>query len=573
MRTYVKVQVRNDPLVVENIRSGTCAAPNAAVELGNVAWCGPNSGASAGPAGRLGGRQGHDPPVPRRRPGHPGQRAQRRLRASSAGRSTATTAWSTSAPRRSTTATTSRRPARSTRSSCRTAAARSLRGRSRPAWATSRTATRRSPAPTSAGRRRCSRPARAPRPATPVPSALRRPRPGPVGLARPRLRPPGPPQGHRQARRRPGSEDPGQRRQGWLPRHPHDHRAEQLIGPLDRAGWAPSGARPAARFHPSPDLRGPRDARARTAPRQPPLVRTAALALLAALAAVGLGAGPAAGGRRRRRLDGQDGLERATAPTGPATATPSTRAAGRGRPGRRQPRHGAARPSPSTPPTASPPTPASSTCSPRTRSRSASARGSTPNRRHRRVQPGESVEVPFTVTVPDNATPGDYVGGIVTSLTQSGDAEGINVDRRLGIRIRLRVGGELKPSLAVEDLHVATPARQPVRQGRRHRHLHDPQHGQRHPVGPAGGVRLRPVRPGCGPRAGTIAAPPQLLPGETWKVTVPVHGVAPAVRLTATATLAPLLTDASGSTTSLERSRPRRTAGPSRGRCCCWSSC
>jgi hypothetical protein len=46
VRTYVKVDVRKDKLVVEEIRSGTCAAPNAAVELGKVSWCGPNSGAS-----------------------------------------------------------------------------------------------------------------------------------------------------------------------------------------------------------------------------------------------------------------------------------------------------------------------------------------------------------------------------------------------------------------------------------------------------------------------------------------------------------------------------------------------
>ena len=45
--SYVKVQVRNDQLVVENIRSGTCDAPNAAVELGQESWCGPDSGASA----------------------------------------------------------------------------------------------------------------------------------------------------------------------------------------------------------------------------------------------------------------------------------------------------------------------------------------------------------------------------------------------------------------------------------------------------------------------------------------------------------------------------------------------
>lgn len=70
------------------------------------------------------------------------------------------------------------------------------------------------------------------------------------------------------------------------------------------------------------------------------------------------------------------------------------------------------------------------------------------------IQPGKTATVPFTVDVPDNATPGDYVGGILTSLTQPDQAQGINVDRRLGIRITLRVGGELKPSLAVEDLHV-----------------------------------------------------------------------------------------------------------------------
>ncbi|MER7003372.1 metallophosphoesterase family protein [Dactylosporangium sp. NPDC000555] len=34
VRSYVKVQVRNDRLVVENVRSGTCAAPNPAVERG-----------------------------------------------------------------------------------------------------------------------------------------------------------------------------------------------------------------------------------------------------------------------------------------------------------------------------------------------------------------------------------------------------------------------------------------------------------------------------------------------------------------------------------------------------------
>jgi hypothetical protein len=54
VRTYVKVMVRNNLLQVESIRSGTCAAPNAAVEVGNVSWCGPDHGASpALPVGSL----------------------------------------------------------------------------------------------------------------------------------------------------------------------------------------------------------------------------------------------------------------------------------------------------------------------------------------------------------------------------------------------------------------------------------------------------------------------------------------------------------------------------------------
>jgi len=54
VRSYVKVMVRNNLLSVESIRSGTCEAPNAAVERGNVTWCGPDGGTSpALPVGSL----------------------------------------------------------------------------------------------------------------------------------------------------------------------------------------------------------------------------------------------------------------------------------------------------------------------------------------------------------------------------------------------------------------------------------------------------------------------------------------------------------------------------------------
>lgn len=169
-----------------------------------------------------------------------------------------------------------------------------------------------------------------------------------------------------------------------------------------------------------------------------------------------------------------------------------------------------------------------------------------------KILPGKTAEVPFKVSVPANATPGDHVGGIVTSLTQPDAAEGINVDRRLGIRIKLRVGGELTPNLAIEDLHVDyAGSANPFARGdatityKIHNTGNATLSAQQalSVSGPFGWLRVE---------AGEIAPPPDLLPGESWKVTVPVHGVAPALRLAASATLTPLLTDPSGSTTSLE---------------------
>ena len=78
VRSYVKVMVRNNLLSVENIRSGTCAAPNAAVELGNVSWCGPNEGASpALPVGSLVDKVVIHPAAADRHAGGPQARADR----------------------------------------------------------------------------------------------------------------------------------------------------------------------------------------------------------------------------------------------------------------------------------------------------------------------------------------------------------------------------------------------------------------------------------------------------------------------------------------------------------------
>jgi hypothetical protein len=167
------------------------------------------------------------------------------------------------------------------------------------------------------------------------------------------------------------------------------------------------------------------------------------------------------------------------------------------------------------------------------------------------VQPGKTVSVPFAVTVPGNATPGDYVGGIVTSLTQPDQSQSISVERRLGIRIKLRVGGDLAPALSVEGLSVdfhgtANPF------GSGDATVHYTVHNTGNTTLSAQqGVELSGPFGWFKVRAKDVAAPPELLPGETWQVSVPLKDVSPAVRLAATATLTPVITDPSGSTSQL----------------------
>ncbi|MEV4809432.1 WxL protein peptidoglycan domain-containing protein [Micromonospora avicenniae] len=169
------------------------------------------------------------------------------------------------------------------------------------------------------------------------------------------------------------------------------------------------------------------------------------------------------------------------------------------------------------------------------------------------VKPGKTATIPFKISVPANATPGDYVGGILTSLTQPNQAEGINVDRRLGIRIKLRVGGELKPALAIEDFDVDYQGTwNPF--GRGNATITYKIHNTGNAAlssqqaasvsGPFGLLRTK---------AHDLPKTPELLPGESWKVTVPVKDVSPAFRLAATATLTPLLTDPSGSVSPLDK--------------------
>lgn len=172
--------------------------------------------------------------------------------------------------------------------------------------------------------------------------------------------------------------------------------------------------------------------------------------------------------------------------------------------------------------------------------------------RHVSVAAGQSVDVPFSIDVPADATPGDYAGGVVTSLTVADASANVNVDRRLGIRAGIRVGGDLAPALAVDDLRVDWDGGAvPLLFGTAtvHYRLHN-----------TGNVALTadeadavsgPFDIARADVAPTDAAP-ILLPGESWQREVPVDAVAALGVLIASVSATPVVTDAAGSTTTLD---------------------
>jgi uncharacterized membrane protein len=168
------------------------------------------------------------------------------------------------------------------------------------------------------------------------------------------------------------------------------------------------------------------------------------------------------------------------------------------------------------------------------------------------VAAGETITVPFTLSVPENATPGDYAGGVVTSLSAPDAQNGVTVDRRLGIRVNLRVGGELTPSLAVENMSVAwNGGLNPFAGGDASLTytLHNTGNATiaAQPTARVGGVFGL-----LGMDAAASADVPALLPGESWTQTVSIPGVPPVLALIADVSVVPVVTDASGSTTPLE---------------------
>ncbi|GGS04277.1 hypothetical protein GCM10010269_49000 [Streptomyces humidus] len=78
--------------------------------------------------------------------------------------------------------------------------------------------------------------------------------------------------------------------------------------------------------------------------------------------------------------------------------------------------------------------------------------------RDRVTVPGRgTVTVPFTLEVPEGAEPGDHPGAIVAldeRVDDGGGSLALGVQRAVGARVYLQVGGPTLPALAVENVHI-----------------------------------------------------------------------------------------------------------------------
>ncbi|PPK68896.1 DUF916 domain-containing protein [Actinokineospora auranticolor] len=143
--------------------------------------------------------------------------------------------------------------------------------------------------------------------------------------------------------------------------------------------------------------------------------------------------------------------------------------------------------------------------------------------------PGRTTRiVPFRVVIPQNATPGDHVGGIVAALvTEATNAEGqrVAVEQRVGARIYLRVSGELRPHLSIEDLTADYVGS----------YFGTGETVVEYTVRNTGNVRLGGKQKvtvetpwGSGTAAPDLKDVPELLPGNAHRVRTTVPGVLPA---------------------------------------------
>ncbi|RII94783.1 DUF916 domain-containing protein [Clavibacter californiensis] len=155
------------------------------------------------------------------------------------------------------------------------------------------------------------------------------------------------------------------------------------------------------------------------------------------------------------------------------------------------------------------------------------------------VEPGATAIVPFTVTVPEDAEPGDHAAGIAASLISAGaDASGasVGVESRIGFRVMTRVTGDVTPGVAIESARSEYhPSWNPFRPGSVTLDAE---------VVNTGNVRLlvggtASAQGASAPIVAGDAAQQELLPGDRRAVSIPLDGVWPLFLVGADLTVTP----------------------------------
>lgn len=167
------------------------------------------------------------------------------------------------------------------------------------------------------------------------------------------------------------------------------------------------------------------------------------------------------------------------------------------------------------------------------------------------VVPGRSeagepgvVILPFSMSVPATAGPGDVVGALIASLRTTGispNGQTVNLDQRVAMRIYVRVSGDAVPVLAIENLTASFDGTlNPLGRG---------SVDVSYTIRNTGNVVLEATQTvtveglfGGSASADGLALVPPLLPGASVDVRVVIPEVSPMVRLTVTAEVTPVAT-------------------------------
>ena len=167
------------------------------------------------------------------------------------------------------------------------------------------------------------------------------------------------------------------------------------------------------------------------------------------------------------------------------------------------------------------------------------------------VAPGGIAVVPFEITVPETAEPGDHAAGITASVLSVQTGEGgtsVGVESRVGFRVLTRVTGEIAPAAAITDIATSYALSwNPFRPG---------EITVTFDVVNEGNTRL--IAEGAVEAGGSSVVFPaedgirqELLPGDTRTLTAVVDHVWPLFVVPTTVTLAPIVVTMDGETSTL----------------------